>query len=374
MMYSSVHSWKDARIFFKEAKSLAKRYEVDFYAVGDEKEATEHESRNLKIKLLSARKRMCRPLLWKLLFREIRNSDAQYYHFHDPELLLLLPFLKRTKKNGIFIYDMHENFPAAILSKTWIPKLFRKTIAQLVTRIELYCFRHLDGIIFAESSYKTSYSTIPTHIKQEDIYNYPLHVAKTNPIIKGTEDVKFIYIGRIAEIRGVWIMINLIQLLLAKGKKVSLQLIGPCDEMLLKRLQNYLDEKKLGEYITYVPYVEHDEIWKFYKEAQIGLCLLEPVPNYLNSMATKNFEYMASSLPMIVSDFPSWKHLIEKSNCGFAVNPSNIEELQKRATDLIENKDKRELFGQNGRKSFEDKYNWDIEERKLLKFYKNLEG
>ncbi|EUJ26558.1 glycosyltransferase [Listeria grayi FSL F6-1183] len=65
---------------------------------------------------------------------------------------------------------------------------------------------------------------------------------------------------------------------------------------------------------------------------------------------------------------------MEKNKCGYAVNPSNMEELQKRAADLIENKNKREFFGKNGRKSFEEKYNWDVEERKLLKFYKNLEG
>ncbi|EUJ44818.1 glycosyltransferase [Listeria rocourtiae FSL F6-920] len=105
--------------------------------------------RNLTQTLFQKGSRFKRFTRWLSTYKAIRQSDAKYYHFHDPELLLLLPILR--KKKGVFLYDMHENFPKALETKAWIPTALRKPLAEIIKRIEKRCLKLCDNVIFAEN-------------------------------------------------------------------------------------------------------------------------------------------------------------------------------------------------------------------------------
>jgi glycosyltransferase involved in cell wall biosynthesis len=84
------------------------------------------------------------------------------------------------------------------------------------------------------------------------------------------------------------------------------------------------------------------------------------------------FEYMMAGIPVITSDIPLWKNIIESNNCGIAVNPLNPKDISDAVQYIIDNPDEAEQMGQNGIKAVKEKYNWSIEEDKLFNVYSYL--
>ena len=81
---------------------------------------------------------------------------------------------------------------------------------------------------------------------------------------------------------------------------------------------------------------------------------------------------MASSIPVVASDFPLWREIVENNECGLCVDPLNPKAIGEAIQYLIDNPAQAERMGGNGRKAVESKFNWPVEEEKLLDLYKGL--
>jgi len=86
----------------------------------------------------------------------------------------------------------------------------------------------------------------------------------------------------------------------------------------------------------------------------------------------KMFEYMSAGLPVIASDFNSWREIIEGNNCGICVNPLDPKEIADAIKYIINNPKEAKQMGENGKKAILEKYNWSIEEKKLFRVYNKL--
>src|SRR5690606_2331394 len=103
-----------------------------------------------------------------------------------------------------------------------------------------------------------------------------------------------------------------------------------------------------------------------------GLVTLHPKINYFDALPIKMFEYMAAGLPVIASDFPLWRQIIEADDCGICVDPLSPEAISEAINYLAANPAVAERMGRNGQRAVEEKYNWSAEERALLEFYGSL--
>ncbi|MBC2245638.1 glycosyltransferase family 4 protein [Listeria booriae] len=364
-VYSSVHVWNDTRIYYKEIETLLQAgYQVDQMAVETTQQPEPRQ--NLIQNLFEKGSRVKRLARWFTIYKAIRKSDAKYYHFHDPELLLLLPILR--KRGGVFIYDMHENFPKALETKAWIPKRFRKPLAKIMKRVEQKCLALCDSVIFAESSYKKDYPYVTQ--KKKDILNYPIYQEIIQPKKKAEQTL--LYVGGIEENRGLWIMLEALNSLKQSGyEKLKLKLVGPISEVDNEKIDTFVTEHSLTSNVERLGRIPNAEINEHMATATIGLCLLKPIPNYMESMATKMFEYMSAELPMIVSDFPMWSDLMEETKSGFSLNPLDAKEVTIAIELLLGNMVLRQKMGANGRHHYEKFYNWTGEGEKLLALYES---
>ncbi|MBC2177759.1 glycosyltransferase family 4 protein [Listeria booriae] len=363
MMFSSVHVWNDTRIFYKEAMMLADAgFEVEFYAIDNGMEVVTHPG--LRVHLLPAStSRLVRPLRWRKLYKIAKKSDALYYHIHDPELLFLFPKLRKKKPGAILTYDMHENFPADIETKAWIPTFFRKTLQKWILRMEKRTMACCDHLIFAEESYLASYEHVSC--TKTTVYNYPTYME---PIQKQPSDSHFtlIYVGSITEDRGVFEMLGLLRDLHAKHPdQYQLKLLGPMTKSLEIKVQEFIRQHQLGQFVQVYGRVPYPEIWQAYAESDLGLCLLHPIPNYLHSMATKLYEYMAASLSILASDFPDWEAFVEKHQSGTVSSPFDREKLLREVEKRAENPNVYAQEGRRGRLAYEQQYHWGIEAQKM---------
>ena len=84
------------------------------------------------------------------------------------------------------------------------------------------------------------------------------------------------------------------------------------------------------------------------------------------------FEYMAAGLPLIASNFPLWKDIISVNNAGLCVDPMSPIEIGEAINYILNNPKEAKKMGENGRKMVIEKYNWDIEKKKLIDLYQEL--
>lgn len=81
---------------------------------------------------------------------------------------------------------------------------------------------------------------------------------------------------------------------------------------------------------------------------------------------------MGAGIPVICSDFPVWKIIVDENGCGITVNPNNILEIEKAIHYLVNNNALAEEIGKSGRTAVEVLYNWATEEKKLLALYEDM--
>ena len=97
--------------------------------------------------------------------------------------------------------------------------------------------------------------------------------------------------------------------------------------------------------------------------------MLHPIPNYVNSLPVKMFEYMAAGIPVVASDFPLWKEIVSGANCGVTVDPRDPTQIAKKIEQLVENTDLAHRMGQAGRQAVETIYQWHHEWERLHRLY-----
>src|SRR5665213_435436 len=122
-MLSSVHSADDIRIVQKEAHSLARAgHAVTVIARPPcARDAGDIEFKMIELPPVSRWKRPW--VIGRAATALARATKADVVQFHDPELI---PFVLTLKSMGCkVIYDVHEDVPADIYSKTWIPSWMR---------------------------------------------------------------------------------------------------------------------------------------------------------------------------------------------------------------------------------------------------------
>ena len=104
------------------------------------------------------------------------------------------------------------------------------------------------------------------------------------------------------------------------------------------------------------------------------------MPNYSGNYAKnltignsrKDLDYIKSFLPIIVPNVGGMGLLVKEENCGLVLPSCNATSIAQAILYLLNNPSKAKEMGQNGHKAFREKYNWDIEKKKLLQVYRNL--
>ncbi len=363
---TSVHPPFDVRIFHKEAKSLARAgYDVTLIAQHEKDEVVD----GIRIiNLQRPRNRMERmtKTVWSA-FRKALKIDADLYHFHDPELLPIAKLLTLIGKR--VVYDMHENVPKQIKKKGWINPSLRKYVAKLVCFTERFLMLDVP-VIFAETSYHKDYLWVK---KYTTVLNMPLinQLYSLKSDAQKTVGASVGYIGGVSEARGSLTTIEALRILNDRGVEPRFECIGPADKPHEEQLLKLCEEYKLHN-VVFHGRIPAYEGWPIIAQCDIGLTVLHPIPNYIESYPTKLFEYMAMGLPVIASNFPLYQEIVEGAECGICIDPLNPEELAGAIQFIVKHPAEAKQMGENGRRAVEERYNWGMEEEKLLQLYSEL--
>ena len=164
------------------------------------------------------------------------------------------------------------------------------------------------------------------------------------------------YVGGIAKIRGIEEVVQA----LGYTNEIRLNLAGKFSEASVEvNVKNYAAWSKVNE----LGFLNRGQINTVLAKSKAGLVTLHPVINYIDALPVKMFEYMAAGIPVIASNFPLWREIIEGNECGLCVDPLNPKAIGEAIQYLIDNPAQAERMGGNGRKAVEGKFNWPVEEK-----------
>jgi glycosyltransferase involved in cell wall biosynthesis len=358
---STVHRWNDIRIFKKQCVSLAASgYEVHLIIQAEKDQTVDGVHIHALRTPINRSDRAFK--LSAAAYRLARSIDADVYHLHDPELLPMGVILRRS--NSVVVYDSHENTPASILDKKWIPiSSIRWLLSGAFKWFEAACVSKLNGVISVaepltgrfKHKHRLTLSNLPIleSFKCQELPP-PLSSAQGGPV----------YAGGLSSIRNIHIMIEAN----ARISGSTLHLFGPWESQAYEQFCMNLPGWSNTHYWGHLP-IEH--VYSFMQsKGSCGLILFDPhIKNHQIAVPNKAFEYMAAGIPLVISDIPFWKNTFE--DLAIFVEPESATSVADAIVQLSQDNSLAQRLGDAG-KTYVEQNNWSSEYPKLIRFYELL--
>lgn len=364
--FTTVHPRSDTRIHLKEVRTLANRWpgEVSLF-VQDGKGDEDHQAKGYMVHDTGpAEKGRLRRMTfgaWRM-YRAVRRAKPAIAHIHDPELL---PWAFLLRLTGVkVIYDVHENAPATVMSKTYLSPIVRRPIALALHTLEKSAKAAFSAVIAATIDIRDSFGSFTVLVQ-----NFPMleELRQPNASRHSDRPKDFAYVGGITAIRSANEMVDALQVL--GNPEVRLQMAGAFEQ---KSLEASVTAKTSWSNVEFHGWAGRDVVSEILAQVRAGLVLFHPLPNHINAQPNKLFEYMSAGLPVIASDFPLWREIIQAAGCGLLVDPEAPKAIAEAMQWILDHPEESEAMGQRGRDAVERCYNWDAEAAKLIALYEEL--
>ena len=279
-----------------------------------------------------------------------------------------LDTLTGTKLASLFlqtpvIFDSHEYFPES-------PELqHRPAIKKIWQKIEKIFVPKIDhGITVCGSIadiYRTKYNK-----DFKVIRNLPL--AENNNMepkpVAGIKDNTFtlIYQGAVNVGRGLKEIIESLTYL----QDVNLIIVGDGD--IFEDIKQQIKELNLTERVTTTGKIPFQEIPFYTNQADMGLILLENMGlNYYYSLPNRVFDFIKHQTPILATDFPEIKKVVEGYNVGHCTSSMEPKHLAGLIEKLKSDKQQMELW-KNNCKAASKELVWENDEKQLIETLNNL--
>lgn len=359
---TTVHQPFDIRIFRKECRSLARAgYDTHLIAVHDRDETVDG------VRVLGLPKPRNRQERWRTTtencLKRALDLRCDLYQFHDPELIPV--GLKLKAEGHKVVYDVHESHAESILDRDYLHPLVRRPMSWNLARLERQADKCLDAIVAATPKIARQFRNAKTTLVQ----NYPelgeLSPASPRPMAERQRAV--CYVGGVSVIRGAMAMIGGV----GEAEGVRLKIVGEFNPSSLPK-----DIAKLGvgdwTRVDTLGWLDRVGVAQVMEQCVAGMLLYLPLRNHIESQPNKLFEYMSAGLPVVCSNFPHWRDIVEKEQCGILVEPTMTDEIGEAVKKLADDRNLAERMGQNGKRAVETTYNWSTQEKLLLDLYAAL--
>ena len=355
---SSAHPWTDNRVHLREAVSLQDAgYDVVLIAVESSEKV---QLSSVTVKLIPRR-----PRLRRLTFSSVEaaflaiRSQASVVHLHDPELIWAIPLFRALGRKVIF--DAHEDLPSQIMDKHYLPKPLRSAVAR-AAGILTWIASSSDHVIAATETIARRFPLAKTTV----VKNYP-RLRQQDVDLPALHDrpLHAVYVGAISDTRGARIMAAAVD-----------DDAFPSDWKL--SLAGHFVPTSTADLFSDVRHVERTEVHgkvspaearDLLVQARVGLVVLQDTVAYRDSLPTKMFEYMAAGLPVIASDFPLWRSILEPLDCATFVDETSSEAVARAVSAYSNDVELLHRHGRNAKRAALAELNWTSQEKTLLAVY-----
>lgn len=274
---------------------------------------------------------------------------------NDLDTLSANAFAKIFKKKPL-IYDSHEYF-------TEVPELInRPKVKKFWSWVEKKAIKYVDSAYTVCDSIAQAYQD-KYSVKFEVIRNLPLKTEKVTKTKTDDAHKIVLYQGAINIGRG------LKQAILATKYIENTKLLIAGDGDIYNDLKNFVNKENLSEKVIFLGKLPIDKLKEITPTADLGLSIEEDMGlNYQFALPNKLFDYIQAQVPVLVSNLPEMKNIVNKYQIGRvcdSLEPENLANCIKNAL----SDDKQRLIWKENLKKAATELTWESEEQKLLAIF-----
>ena len=294
----------------------------------------------------------------KWLYKQLKEDINKYDYIHACDFDCGYMAYKIAKKyNKKLIYDMYDYY----VDSRPMPYLIKKNIEKRENSI--INFSDI-SIICGEWRKKQIKGTHPK--KLIVIHNTPnINYKESKKIIKSnSKKIKVAYVGVFQDNR-------LLLELLDKFKKnndYELHIGG------FGIYENQIsDVANQNDNIYYYGSLKYDQVLSLEADCDVLFATYNPIiQNHKYSAPNKVYEAMALGKPIIVCKNTGIDELVSKNNTGFVIDYS-ADEFFSVLDKYKNNKKLLNVISKNAKKTYKEKYSWNLMEKQLINSYKDLD-
>jgi glycosyltransferase involved in cell wall biosynthesis len=363
----------DARVW-KEARSLARagyrvaligcRYDLDtpqWRREGDIDVFEVSLGTRTKVSLVGRLRTLLR------LWLEILRTPAHAYHAHNIHVGPAA-WLASKWRRAALVYDAHELYGEAQ------GDALHRIAARAERPLERWMVRSSRLVITTNDSRRRRLRERYGDIRVDVLANVPPLVRVVEPLDPGFPKDRSVLLyqgGIYAEGRAFRETIEALALL----DDVELVIIGFGRENDLELIRRWAAESGVSARVHLLPPRSFDELVRTAAAASVGLVPVKPnsLNNYLGD-TNKLFEYLMAGLPVVASDLPEIRRVVSQGEppVGELFDPSSPASIADAVRKVLG--PGIALRGREARRLAVDRFNWNIEEQRLLEGYRELIG
>lgn len=365
-LLTSGHRPDDDRIYFKEGRSLAKRYRdvVITTAFPTKVPAEESHIRFLPFERKEGDLHRFDTIRALVTLGVELNPDIIICH--EPESLVAAVRIK-AKTGCTVIFDSHEMYSASIAER--LPSAFWDVTEFLARSVEKRYIARCDGAIGASWAISEYLASIIGATRVTTLLNVPAaEVFGEQTRAEWGQETIFCHDGHLGFDRGLKVMAEAIRIV-SRSYPARLKIVGDVFGEERAWLEAFVAEHHLESVITRTGWLPYREVGRNIAECHVGLICFQKSPNTIVTSSNKVFNYLFCGLPFVGPDYRlSTKQLVLEERCGVLADTSDPKKYAEAMIYLIEHREETRAMAERALQASRARYRWHHMEKALLEF------
>lgn len=319
---------------------------------------------------------------------EYLNShfDLKYFYSHDPKSFiskwftffiscLYFPFL--LLKGNFKVAHIHGSLKGSFLRKSYfilwlkafrIPTIYQCHAAEVKEYFNSRNSWQLRIIkkIFSLCSLRLCLGSNGVNLFEEKTHqkwNILFNPVPELEISKKTHNTcNFTFMGELSQRKGIHDLLKAFSLSNYQNAQLFVAGNGDIDD-----LQSRCRELKIENNVTFLGWINNTEKKKLLAKTDVII-----LPSYAEGLPMSVLEAMSVGLPVITTPVGSVEDAITDHEHGLLVKPGDIDGIQSAINELISDKEKRNVFGNNAKLKFHQYFEVPVVAKTLAEYYTSL--
>lgn len=307
----------------------------------------------------------------RVLRSTLEDAAPDILHAHDSDALG--PIATTARRLDVpFVYDAHElwlgrpprdrGLPYRVAYRAWYAALERNLLPKATAHITVSppIARHLERHYRIDRvEVVPNYPEDKRPVVERDIRQLTDALPAAAPII--------LHLGAFLPDRGLEQVVEALR----DVPMAHLVLLGAGPRGV--ELERYAATHGVETRVHPLPAVPSDDVISYAASATVGIAPIRPTTlNNAYSLPNKLFQYMAAELPVMASNLPQLREVIEGSGAGVTIDTGSAASIAAALRDLLGDRDRLAAMGRNARKAVDERYNWATSAATLREVYERV--